>query len=76
LRGIARGEAGAAPEECAFLKFLTYFWGPIPWMIEAAVNPPARELVPGVVIGRNVEEVSLERTFAPYRFVSRQRGQR
>ena len=21
----------------AFLKFLTYFWGPIPWMIEAAV---------------------------------------
>src|SRR5271155_4822405 len=20
-----------------FLKFLTYFWGPIPWMIEAAV---------------------------------------
>jgi len=20
------------------LKFLTYFWGPIPWMIEAAVN--------------------------------------
>ena len=21
-----------------FLKFLTYFWGPIPWMIEAAVN--------------------------------------
>lgn len=21
----------------AFLKFLSYFWGPIPWMIEAAV---------------------------------------
>ena len=21
----------------SFLKFLTYFWGPIPWMIEAAV---------------------------------------
>ena len=21
------------------LKFLTYFWGPIPWMIEAAVDP-------------------------------------
>ena len=21
----------------AFLKFLTYFWGPIPWMIEVAV---------------------------------------
>jgi len=21
----------------AFLKFLTYFWGPIPWMIEAAL---------------------------------------
>ena len=21
----------------AFLKFLTYFWGPIPWMIEGAV---------------------------------------
>ena len=20
-----------------FLKFVTYFWGPIPWMIEAAV---------------------------------------
>ena len=20
-----------------FLKFLTYFWGPIPWMIEVAV---------------------------------------
>jgi H+-transporting ATPase len=24
-------------ETNAFLKFLTYFWGPIPWMIEAAV---------------------------------------
>ena len=23
--------------ENPFLKFLTYFWGPIPWMIEAAV---------------------------------------
>ena len=22
----------------AFLKFLTYFWGPIPWMIEDAVS--------------------------------------
>jgi H+-transporting ATPase len=22
------------------LKLLTYFWGPIPWMIEAAVNRP------------------------------------
>ncbi len=32
----------------AFLKFLSYFWGPIPWMIEAA--PAARELVPGDVI--------------------------
>ncbi len=21
-----------------FLKFLTYFWGPIPWMIEVAVT--------------------------------------
>ncbi len=32
-----------------FLKFLTYFWGPIPWMIEAAVvlrvpaNPGLRD---------------------------------
>jgi H+-transporting ATPase len=25
-----------------FLKFLTYFWGPIPWMIEAAVNSRER----------------------------------
>ena len=25
-----------------FLKFLTYFWGPIPWMIEAAVILSAR----------------------------------
>ena len=24
-------------EANAFLKFLSYFWGPIPWMIEAAV---------------------------------------
>jgi H+-transporting ATPase len=24
-------------KENPFLKFLTYFWGPIPWMIEAAV---------------------------------------
>ncbi len=24
-------------ETSSFLKFLTYFWGPIPWMIEAAV---------------------------------------
>ena len=23
----------------AFLKFLSYFWGPIPWMIEVAVDP-------------------------------------
>jgi H+-transporting ATPase len=27
----------AEKKENAFLKFLTYFWGPIPWMIEAAV---------------------------------------
>ena len=25
-----------------FLKFLTYFWGPIPWMIEVAVVLSAR----------------------------------
>ena len=25
-----------------FLKFLTYFWGPIPWMIEVAVILSAR----------------------------------
>jgi H+-transporting ATPase len=25
-----------------FLKFLTYFWGPIPWMIEAAVKNARR----------------------------------
>jgi H+-transporting ATPase len=24
-----------------FLKFLTYFWEPIPWMIEGAVTLPA-----------------------------------
>ncbi len=24
------------------LKFLTYFWGPIPWMIEVAVDPVGR----------------------------------
>ncbi|MES1993576.1 MAG: cation-transporting P-type ATPase [Pseudomonadota bacterium] len=28
-------------EANAFLKFLGYFWGPIPWMIEAAVILPA-----------------------------------
>ncbi len=27
----------AGKQTNAFLKFLTYFWGPIPWMIEAAV---------------------------------------
>jgi H+-transporting ATPase len=27
----------AEKKDNAFLKFLTYFWGPIPWMIEAAV---------------------------------------
>jgi H+-transporting ATPase len=27
----------AEKKENPFLKFLTYFWGPIPWMIEAAV---------------------------------------
>ena len=27
----------AEKQTSAFLKFLTYFWGPIPWMIEAAV---------------------------------------
>ncbi len=27
----------AGKKENPFLKFLTYFWGPIPWMIEAAV---------------------------------------
>ncbi len=26
----------AEKETNLFLKFLTYFWGPIPWMIEAA----------------------------------------
>ena len=25
-----------------FLKFLTYFWGPIPWMIEVAVDSVGR----------------------------------
>lgn len=38
----------------AFLKFLSYFWGPIPWMIEAAVilsaaalvNPPTHDELP------------------------------
>jgi P-type E1-E2 ATPase len=28
-----------------FLKFLTYFWGPIPWMIEAAVNPAVEKAI-------------------------------
>src|ERR1700677_2871487 len=27
----------AEKAENPFLKFLSYFWGPIPWMIEAAV---------------------------------------
>ena len=27
----------AEKESNEFLKFLSYFWGPIPWMIEAAV---------------------------------------
>ena len=27
----------AEKKDNPFLKFLTYFWGPIPWMIEAAV---------------------------------------
>jgi hypothetical protein len=37
------GQYGPGPNEIEekktnpFLKFLTYFWGPIPWMIEAAV---------------------------------------
>jgi H+-transporting ATPase len=46
--GLTSGEAAKrlshfGPNEIAektanpFLKFLTYFWGPIPWMIEAAV---------------------------------------
>jgi len=46
--GLTRAEAKkrlaeSGPNEIAekksnpFLKFLTYFWGPIPWMIEAAV---------------------------------------
>jgi H+-transporting ATPase len=47
-QGLSQSEAGKrlvqyGPNEIAekknnpFLKFLTYFWGPIPWMIEAAV---------------------------------------
>ena len=48
LEGLSQAEAQKrlaqdGPNEIAekkdnpFLKFLTYFWGPIPWMIEAAV---------------------------------------
>jgi H+-transporting ATPase len=31
-----------------FLKFLSYFWGPIPWMIEAAVILSAVARWPGI----------------------------
>lgn len=36
---LAQDGPNEIPEkkENLFLKFLTYFWGPIPWMIEAAV---------------------------------------
>jgi H+-transporting ATPase len=31
------GVADRRKQRCPYLKFLTYFWGPIPWMIEGAV---------------------------------------
>jgi len=45
--GLSQAEAQARLEKCGFnelpeekvnplLKFLSYFWGPIPWMIEVA----------------------------------------
>ena len=50
-QGLSRAEAqtrlaqygpNALPEKKVnpFLKFLSYFWGPIPWMIEAAACCP------------------------------------